>query len=157
MATLYTTFATAQKRDRVNTARLPAPLGKNLRVIQIPYTLVGDEDDAEPHTLVLGYLPAGIIPIPAMSSVTCSADPGSALTIDLGSEDDPDGWADGMVLDSGGQVLCTTPAIPAYMAKTELAADDGYSDVAITCTIVTSTTLTAAVILYFTLAYEQPE
>ncbi len=157
MATLYTAFATAQQRDRTNKARLPAPLGKRLNVIQIPYVLVGTEDDSEPHTLVLGYLPAGIIPIPALSSVVCSADPGSALTIDIGSEENPDGWADGMVMDGGSVVQCLTPAIPAYMVKTELAPDAGYSDVAITCTIETSTTLTAGVIIYFVLAYEQPE
>lgn len=156
MATLYTDTATAQLRTRANTSRLPAPVSKQTVFLKVPYTLVGTEDDNEPHTLVLCYLPAGIIPRPDLSNVTCSADPGTALTIDIGSEDNADGWADGMVLDSGGQVACNAPAIPAYMALTELDADDGYRDVAITCTIETSTTLTAAVILYFNLAYDLP-
>lgn len=161
--TNYTALYTGQTgidlthSSRSNQPRLPAPVSKKLEFMRIPYTLLGTEDDDDPTSYIyLCELPPGSIPRPEYSNVVCSADPGTALTIDIGTAADPDGWADGMVLDAGSVVQCLAPAIPAYMVKTELAADTGQKNVAVYATLQTATTLTAAVILYFCLAYELP-
>jgi hypothetical protein len=153
MAERTTTVYDAQVDTRVNTARLPATQGRIVKFTRIAYSLVaGDETEAD--TIAICTLPPGAIPRPELSKVACSADPGTALVIDIGTAEDADGWADGMTLSSGGVVECCAPVVPAWMVRTELAADSGKKYTKVYATIATGTTLTVGVILYFILAWE---
>lgn len=153
MAERTTTFWDAQVSTRTNQARLPAKTSRGVNFTKIAYTLV-TADETETDTIALMALPPGAIPRPELSSVLMSADPGSALTIDIGTAENADGWADGMVLDAGLQVWCCAPVFPAFGARTELAADSGQKYVKVFATIATGTTLTTTTILYFILAWE---
>lgn len=52
----------------------------------------------------LFYLPKGARVIPSMSKVQCGADPGTTLTLDVGTTDDTDGFAAAIVLSAGGAI-----------------------------------------------------
>lgn len=81
---------------------------------------------ADADTFQICDLPAGAVPIPEMSTVTCSADPGTTLVLDIGYDDsgeggsltNADGLADGIALSSGGQVAFTSGTMPAAVATT---------------------------------------
>ncbi len=158
MAEFTTAVYTAQKPDRSNSSRL-APKNSasgDVEFALIPYTLVATEAAAD--TINLCILPVDAIPLPHLSSVTCSADPGTTLTLDIGNADNPDGWADGIVLSAGGQVACTNTAIPAWVAATPLVADTGFANAGsakIYATVASANTLTVDVVLYFLLAYKR--
>lgn len=160
MATFNTALYTAQKSSRVNTSRLNAPnvASGQVEFAVIPYTLTASE--AANDVINLGVLPAGVIPLPQLSSVTCSADPGTTLTLDIGTAADTDGWADGIVLSSGGQVAATSATMPAWIAPTAITADSdttnaGVGNAVVYATVASASTLTADVVLYFTLAYKR--
>ena len=57
-------------------------------------------------------LPPGATVVPALSSVTCSADPGTTLTLDVGDAENGDRFADGIVLSAGGQIAFTSGTMP---------------------------------------------
>jgi hypothetical protein len=158
MAEFNTAAFNAQKSDRTNTSRLLTQniVSGDVEFALIPYTLAGTETAND--TINLAILPADAIPLPHLSSVTCSADPGTTLTLDIGNADNPDGWADGIVLSAGGQVACTNTAIPAWVAATPLVADSGFANAGsakIYATVASANTLTASVVLYFLLAYKR--
>jgi hypothetical protein len=103
-------------------------------------------------------LPAGVIPVPQLSKVTCAGDPTSnTLEIDIGTADDPDGWADKIVLTNGGQVEATSGVLPvAWLAPTPLVADAGSGNAVVYATVVTASgTPTPGAVLYFTLAFKR--
>lgn len=155
MPTFNTTNYTAQKEARDNPSRL-APqnvASGSVEFAVIPYTLAATEAAADIINLML--LPAGSIPLPQLSSVTCSADPGTTLTLDIGTADDADGLADGIVLSAGGQVACTNTAIPAWMTQTPAVADSGSGNAVLYATVASAATLTAAVVLTFTIAFKR--
>jgi hypothetical protein len=153
MAERTTTLWDAQVSTRTDQARLPARTSRPVNFTKVPYTLTAN-DETESDTIAIMALPPGAIPRPEYSNVTCSADVGTALTIDIGTAENTDGWADGIVLDSGGKVECTSGTMPAWLARTELAADSGQEYVKVYATIMTGTTLTTTTILYFNLAWE---
>src|SRR5688572_16432455 len=154
MAERTTTVYDAQVDTRVKQARLPAAQGRKVNYTRYAYTLVA-ADETENDTIAICVLPPGVSPRPDLSSVVLSADPGTALTIDIGTAEDVDGWADGMVLDAGLQVMCCAPVVPAWMARTELAADSGKKYTKVYATIKTGTTLTIpGAVVYFCLAWE---
>eukprot|EP01031_Cornospumella_fuschlensis_P042678 gene42678-52146_t len=92
----------------------------------------------------LCFLPAGARVIPGLSFVQLSGDPGTALTIDIGTAADPDGFADGMALSSGGSVFFSNTGValqattPARLTARTLV----YATVASTDTLSGNRTLT---------------
>lgn len=155
MASFDTTHYGLQKPTRANTSRNATPniTDGEVTYARIPYTLAGTE--ASNDTINLCILPAGAIPMPGVSSVTCSQDPGTTLTLDIGNANDPDGWADGIVLSSGGQVACTNTAIPAWATTNhQLVPDTGSGNCVIYATVASANTLTAGTVLMFTLGYK---
>lgn len=156
MPTFTSAHYALQDPTRANPSRL-APANVSSGEVQfalIPYALAGTEDVADIIELCL--LPADAIVIPQLSNVTCSADPGTTLTLDIGNAQNPDGAADGIVLSSGGQVPFTNTAIPAWVAATPLVEDveGGDLNTLIFATVASANTLTAAVVLYFCIAYK---
>ena len=160
MATFNAPFYSAAKIDRANTSRL-AESNINSGEVEfatIAYPLTGTE--AANDIINLASLPPGSILLPQLCSVF-SADPGTTLTLDVGTAADPDGAADGIVLSNGGFVAFTSVtgvATPAYCAPTPLAADtvvpvDGR--VKVFATVASANALTAAVVLNFLLAWKK--
>ena len=155
MAVFETTLYAAQDPLRANISRLAAPnlAGGDIEFATITYSMVDTE--AATDTINLALLPAGCIPVPALSSVVC-ANPGTALVIDIGTAADVDGWADGAILSSGGEVKCNSAANAAWNAPTPLVADDATDDNAMVyATVMTATSLSGTVDLIFTLAYKR--
>lgn len=153
MATFETSLYAAQKPDRSNPSRFAAAnlAGGEISFARCSYTLLGTEGAADIINLL--ELPEGASVVPQLSSVTCSADPGTTLTIDIGTAANADGFADGIVLSSGGQVAFTNTAIPADVAPTKLVADSGEKNATVYATVASANTLTADVVLYFVIAY----
>lgn len=79
---------------------------------------------ADADTFQICDLPPGAVPQPALSSVTCSADPGTTLVLDVGYTDtaaggsntNADGLADGITLSAGGKIAFTSGTIPDALA-----------------------------------------
>jgi hypothetical protein len=154
MATFNTDFYTATKEARVATGRLGAPniQSGDVQFAVIPYTLAGTEAAADVINLCL--LPAGAIPIPGLSKVV-SADPGTTLTMDVGTAADLDGYADGLVLSAGGQIeFGTSSPLPAWNTQTPIVADTGSGNAIVKATVVSAGTLTASTVLTFILAWK---
>lgn len=154
MATFNSAQYALQVSTRANPSRLAPPnvASGDVQYAVIPYALAGTEDVADIVNLCV--LPQGAIPIPQLSNVVCSADPGTTLTLDIGTAANPDGWADGIVLSSGGQVACTNTAIPAWVTQTPIVPDTGKGTADVYATVASASTLTADVVLTFTLAYK---
>lgn len=158
MATFDTAVYTAQKPTRTNPSRLAAQNSASGEVefAPIAYTLVGTETASDIINLCI--LPQDAIPVPQLSSVTC-ADPGTTLTLDIGTADNADGWADGIALSAGGQVAATSGTLPAWVTPTPLVADTGSFQTAgsavVYATVASANTLTAGVVLHFLLAYRR--
>lgn len=164
-----TTFTTAQYdaqlETRANPARLaPANISSgDVEYAVIPYVLTAGTDEAANDLINLCLLPAGVIPIPQLSSITCDADPGTAFTVDIGTSAnssataDPDAWGDGVALTTAGKVeFCAAAHTqPVYLVPTPLPADTGSGNALIQALVITSTSPTAGVILTFTLAYKR--
>jgi hypothetical protein len=154
MPTFNTANFAAQVATRANPSRLAAPnvASGDVQFAIIPYTLLGTEAAAD--VINLCVLPQGVIPVPALSSVTCSSDPGTTLTLDIGTAANPDGLADGIVLSSGGMVHCATATMPAWLDATPVVPDAGAGTAALFATVATAATLTAGVVLHFCIAYK---
>lgn len=120
--------------------------GTNILLATIPYTLLATvvADDF----IDLMDLPPGAEIVPQLSHVT-SADPGTALVLDIGDAADVDRYADGISLNSGGQVAFCSGTLPAAVA-TPFSASVATR---ISAKVITATTLTAAVKLVFTIAF----
>ena len=111
------------------------------------YTLLATE--AANDTIQLFDLPAGAVIVPQLSHATCSADPGTALTFDIGDAGDVDRYANDILLAAGGQVAFTAGTMPAGVA----APYQPTAQTRVYATVVTATSLTAAVKVVFTIAY----
>lgn len=70
----------------------------HLKAVSEAITSIAADD-----TIEICELPAGATLIPERCSVSCE-DPGTSLVIDIGTEDDPDQFADAIVLSAGGNV-----------------------------------------------------
>jgi hypothetical protein len=144
---------------RANPSRLaPANVSSgDVEYAVIPYVLTSGTDEAATDIINLCILPAGCIPVPQLSSITCSADPGTAFTVDVGTAANTDGWGDGVALTAAGKVeFCAAAHTqPAWLVPTGLVADTGSGNAVVYATVDTSTSPTAGVILYFTLAYKR--
>lgn len=114
---------------------------------------------ADADTFQICDLPPGAVPLPELSNVCCSADPGTTLVLDVGYSDtneggsttDADGLADGITLSSGGQIAFTSGTMPAAVATTVRTT----RKTRVYATVPTSgaSTVTAGVKLVFTIAY----
>lgn len=159
MPTFETPTYALQNPARANPSRRLAPnvVNAQIAVAQVSYTLVGTE--AANDIINLCILPPGCIPIPALSSVAC-ADPGTALVLDIGTAADVDALADGIVLSAGGVIPfagATLPLATSAITPTALVADTATGTTGNTrvyATVMTATSLTASVVLTFTIAYE---
>lgn len=122
----------AVKTVKLGAAGLSDPITYqgNLRYMQatvtIPSTLAAND------IIEIGTLPLGARVLPALCQFVCHADPGTTLTLDVGTTADPDAYADGSVLSAGGLVNFVTAAIPAG--------------------VLTPTTLDASTLVYATVA-----
>lgn len=143
-----------QVSTRANPSRLAPPnvASGDVQFAVIPYTLAGTETAAD--IINLTVLPQGAIPIPQLSSVVCSADPGTTLTLDIGTAANPDGWADGIVLSAGGKVECASATMPAWLTQTPIVPDTAKGTADVYATVASDASLNAAVVLTFTLAYK---
>ncbi len=160
MPTFTTSIFDAQAVDRANPARLAASniASGEVEFAVIPYALTSGTDEAANDIINLCVLPAGCIPIPQLSSITCDADPGTAFTVDVGTADNVDGWGDGVALTTAGKVdFCAAAHTqPAWLAQTPLVADSaGFGNATVFATVMTATAPVAGVILYFTLAWKR--
>lgn len=157
------TFTTAQydlqASDRANPSRLATPnvASGDVEFARIPYALTAGTDEAAADIIKLCVLPAGCIPIPELSSITCDSDPGTAFTVDVGTADNTDGWGDGVALTAAGKVeFCAAAHTqPAWSVSTPLVADSGSGNAVVYATVMTSTAPTAGAILNFVLAYKR--
>lgn len=100
-------------------------------------------------TIQLFDLPPQAVVVPQLSHVTCSADPGTTLTLDVGDAGDADRYADGVVLSSGGQVAFCSATMPAAVATPYKPTET----TRIVAKIDSAASVTADVKLVFTVAY----
>jgi hypothetical protein len=159
MPTFDTTHYAAQKTARANPSRFAPPnvSSGEVEFAVIPYALTSGTDEAADDIINLCVLPADVIPLPQLSSITCNDDPGTAFTVDVGTAANVDGWGDGVALTTAGQVEFCAAAhtAPAWLADTPLVEDTGSGNAIVFATVKTATAPTAGVILYFTLAYKR--
>jgi hypothetical protein len=156
MATFESTIYAAQKSDRANTSRLPAPnqAGGGVQFAVVPIAL--DDSVLANDIIDLCILPAGAIPIPGMSSVDCeatsTADPVD-LSVDVGYASNPDALADGIALGAGGSVLFTSGTMPAdALVPAGLAS----TDTTIYATVASVDTPVDGAVIVFKIAYKMP-
>lgn len=158
MPTAFSTdHYTLTKPDRANTSRLGPSNVSSGRVefMDITYTIPASSAPATGDTLNLCELPEGVIPLPHLSSIVCSADPGTTLIIDIGTAVVADGWCDGAVCDAGKQVMCNSAVAADWNLATPLVADTGSKNATVYATFDTISTLTAGVVIHFFLAYKR--
>lgn len=150
--TFETAFYATQAESRANTSRLAAPNGASgeIQVAVVEYTTAGSE--AATDKINLCVLPAGAVPLPHLSSIMC-ADPGTTLTIDVGTAANADGWFDGIDVKAGGIFTPAAGTLPAWIAPTAITADTGSTNAVVYATLAAAETVTANVKIYFALAY----
>lgn len=111
-------------------------MASDLVVVKESYTLLATE--AANDVIFLGReMPGGRIIIPALSTVQCVADPGTALIIDIGVNDVADNIADGLDCGTIGMKQPLGREVEIVSASR------------IKATVKTATTLTADVVLDF--------
>lgn len=158
MPTFETTTYAAQKPTRANTSRNLAAgaVDGDVEYATFSYTLAGTE--AANDIINLCILPSGVVPIPGLSKMVQSATVGTAMTIDVGTANNDDGWGDGIVgLTTDGVVEFAAAAhtAPAWNTPTNLVADTGSGNAVVFATVKTATSLTAGTVLNFILAYKR--
>jgi hypothetical protein len=147
-----------QNESRVNTSRLAVQVMPDEILYKIVrYTTTTGTDEAAADTILLCELPAGCIPIPHLSSIVCAADPGTALTLDIGTAANPDGWGDAVALTVLGMVpFCLAGGtMPAWLTPTPLVADTGSGNATVYATVDTATSPDPGVNIDFVLAYKK--
>jgi hypothetical protein len=169
MATWNTTLFTQQQESRSftisgnNVASSPSRLAPDnvasgeVEFAVIPYTLVGSGGEAANDIINLGLLPAGAIPLPHLSKCICAADPGTALTVEVGTAASATGYAAAVAMTVQGEVpFCLAGGtMPGWLAQTPIVPDTGSGNAVVFATITTATALTAGVVVYFVLAYKR--
>lgn len=147
MATLKSTLYTASENSGKTGITHGDDLTGLLHITSASYTLTGSEA-ANDIILLTPELPPGAVIVPALSNVTCSADPGTTLTVKVGDSADDDRYAAALTLSAGGKVEFTSAL--------GVAATTPYrpnAPVALIATIASAATLTTGVKLLFTIAY----
>lgn len=146
--TLFTNQATALLDGSERPTRSPASLtGGTLKALLATYTTTGSE--ATSDTFSLCYLPKGAVVARGDSYVSC-VDPGTTLTLDIGTSANADVYADGIVLSAGGTVTFGS-AVAGTAGDLAFAATTDNTQVIVT--LASAGTVTASTVLYFTIAY----
>lgn len=146
--TLYTNQVAGAADASERPTRNPAnATGGTLKCLLASYTTTGLE--AANDTFNLCRLPKGAIVSRASSAVSC-VDPGTTLTLDIGTSSNADVYADGIVLSSGGTI-----AFGSAVAGTagDLAPSATTDNTTVIVTIASANTVTTSTVLYFTVAY----
>ncbi len=117
----------------------------------VTYPLSSGVEEGANDTINLIDLPLGAYLVPALCSVY-SADPGTTLTLDVGYADNPDAYADGIVLSAGGEVKFNSGTAPSGTLAIEPTTTSGK----IYATVASASTLTDAVVLCFCLVFKLP-
>lgn len=146
--TLYTSQNAAISDASERPTRNPTnATGGTLKSLIASYTTTGSE--AANDTFNLCILPKGAVVSRGLSTVSC-VDPGTTLTLDIGTSSNADVYADGIVLSSGGTI-----AFGSAVAGTaaDLAPSATTDDTPVIVTIASANTVTASTVLYFTVAY----
>lgn len=159
MASYSTTLATAQAAALTNFSQRPDALNAGgaevIHHVRTSYTLLGTEADTE--LLSLAVLPAGARVLPHLCRCTPSADPGTTLVLDIGTDGDADAFADGLTLSTGAAALFTAPAEPAAVLNDRRIGDSNLgSDCTVKAKFMSPSTLTAGVVLNFDIFYAAP-
>lgn len=158
MPNYKTALATAQDAAKIDLSQRPdiGLYGGRVHHRRVQYTLIGTE--AATETIKICDLPAGARVLSEISKVTPSADPGTALVIDIGTAGDPDAFSDGLVLSAGEKAVFDAPAVPIGANGDRRMGDSNLgTDLAVYATFMTATALTAAVVLNFDLFFVVPE
>jgi hypothetical protein len=111
--------------------------------------------DATNDTIELADLPPGAVPIPQLSDVCASADPGTTYTLDVGDDGDADRYAAGLALGAlatGGR-LGFVPAAGAPPAGVGSPYRDNAKPTRVRAKLTTVSAPAAGVKLTFTIAY----
>lgn len=143
---LFTAQATAFLDGSERPSRTQS-VGGTVKVVRAQYTTTGAE--ATNDTLNICYIPRGASVLRSLSSVT-SVDPGTTLLLDVGTSSNVDAYADNIVLSAGGTVLFGS-AVAGTAA--DLAPTTVTDNTAVIATLASASTITAGVVLYFTIAY----
>jgi hypothetical protein len=122
-------------------------VGGTVKILRAQYTTTGSE--AANDTFNLCYLPKGASVLRSLSAVSC-VDPGTTLTLDIGTSSNADVYADGIVLSSGGTIGFGS-AVAGTAA--DLAPATTTDNTAVIVTVASANTVTASVVLYFSVAY----
>jgi hypothetical protein len=147
-STLYTAQLAALTDGSERPTRSPASLtGGTLKTLLATYTCTGAEAGAD--TFNLCYLPKGAVVARGASYVSC-VDPGTTLTLDIGTSANGDVYADGIVLSAGGTISFGS-AVAGTAGDLAFAATTDNSLVVVT--LASAGTVTAGVVLYFTVSY----
>jgi len=148
MATFKTTHYAQQETAAGNMAKQVTATSGTLEYRAVTYALAGTEQAND--LIYIGKLPVGAKVVPTLCSVVC-ADPGTTLTLDIGTAEDTDLLADGIVLSAGGRVEFTSGTMPAgALALTKLASEDVYA------TVASAAALTATAKVVFNLVWTTP-
>jgi hypothetical protein len=146
--TLFTNQAAALLDGSERPTRSPSSLtGGTLKCLLATFTTTST--NAANDTFNLCYLPKGAVVARGNSYVSC-VDPGTTLTLDIGTSSNPDVYADGIDLAAGktvafGSTLAGAEADLAFAATTD--------NTPVIVTIASAGTVTTGVVLYFTIAY----
>lgn len=146
--TLFTNQAAALLDGSERPTRSPSSLtGGTLKCLLATFTTTST--NATGDTFNLCYLPKGAVVSRGNSHVSC-VDPGTTLTLDIGTSANADVYADGIDLAAGktvtfGSAVANTAADLAFAATTD--------NTPVIVTLADAGTVTTGVVLYFTIAY----
>jgi len=146
--TLFTNQAAALLDGSERPTRSPSSLtGGTLKCLLATFTTA--TTNATGDTFNLCYLPKGVVVSRGNSHVSC-VDPGTTLTLDIGTSANTDVYADGIILADGktvtfGSTLAGAEADLAFAATTD--------NTPVIVTIADAGTVSANKVLYFTIAY----
>lgn len=143
---LFTAQATALLDGSERPSRTQS-VGGTVKVLRAQYTTTGAE--ATNDTFNICYIPRGSSVLRSLSSVT-SIDPGTTLTLDIGTAANVDAYADSIVCSAGGTVLFGS-AVAGTAA--DLVPATVTDSTAVLVTLASAASITAGVVLYFTIAY----
>jgi hypothetical protein len=153
MASFETVTGALQNDARTDASKAPnaASFGGKLHVERHEYVLTDAE--AANDTIDVCWLPVGAVVVPHLSCVAASGDPGTTLTLDIGTSDDADRFANEIVLSAGGAaILFSSATLP----------EESHNPTPLTtatkviCTVATAASLADTRTLVFWLAYTLP-
>lgn len=124
MATFYSDIATKQNDPKMGNRPDGIDVNGGVRAAVVTYTMVGTEATNDVINLV--KLPAGASVIAEQITVSGNA-PASTFAADIGDEDDPDRYVDGLGIASSGTYLATAAIGVAGLTPHKLTSDQWIS------------------------------